>query len=114
MVRDRFMDTVIPLDLLEAYSRAELSRREIGDRLQVEVSFGDLFAALLDRGLPLPRYPSHPGSLGVELIRRLAARGLKADEDIKARLIVPDTGPLIILAASQLICHARTQGLQSW
>jgi len=70
------MDNVIPLDLLGAYSRGEISRREIGDRLNIELSFGELFSALLDRGLPLPRFPTHPDSPGVQLIKRLAARGL--------------------------------------
>ena len=70
------MDSAISLDLLDAYSRGEISRRDIGERLKTELSFGDLFGALLEHKLPLPRFPAHPGSPGVELIRRLAARGL--------------------------------------
>jgi len=72
------MDNPIAPDLLEAYSRGEISRRAIGDRLKIELSFGDLFSALLEHGLPLPRFPAHPGSPGVQLIKRLAARGLNA------------------------------------
>jgi hypothetical protein len=72
---ERIMDVVITRDLLEAYSRAEISRRDIAERLQAEVSFGALFSALLDNGLPLPRFPTHPDSPGVQLIKSLAARG---------------------------------------
>jgi hypothetical protein len=72
------MTTAITPDLLEAYSRGEISRRDIGERLGEDVSFGDLFSALLDRDLPLPRFPAHRESQGVQLIKRLAARGLNA------------------------------------
>jgi len=75
---EQTMDATISLALLEAYSRGEISRREISDQLNTEVKFGDLFSALLDAGLPLPRFPAHPGSPGVEIIRRLAARGRHA------------------------------------
>jgi len=64
--------------LLQAYSRGELSRRELGERQKEEISFGDLFAALLEHGLPLPRFPAHPGSPGVQLIAQLARRALHA------------------------------------
>ena len=40
----------IDRSLLEAYSRAEISRREISDRPDAEVSFGDLLAACMQRG----------------------------------------------------------------
>ncbi len=68
------MDKVIDPSLLEAYSRGEISRREISDRMQMEIGFGDLLAALHAHGLPLPRFPSHPDSVGVKLIKRLAER----------------------------------------
>jgi len=68
------MDTEIDRSLLEAYSRGEISRRDISARLQMEVSFGDLLGALHAHGLPLPRFPAHPDSAGVKLIRRLAER----------------------------------------
>jgi len=61
-------------NLLEAYSRGEISRREIGERQKEDVNFGDLFSALLERGLPLPRFPGHPDSPGVQLIKQLAQR----------------------------------------
>jgi hypothetical protein len=64
----------VDLDLLEAYSRGEISRRDIGDRRQADISFGDLFAALLEHGLPLPRFPGHPDWPGVQLIKELAQR----------------------------------------
>jgi hypothetical protein len=68
------MDAKIDRSLLEAYSRAEISRRDISDRMNVEVKFGDLLAALHAEGLPLPRFPAHPDSPGVKLIKRLAER----------------------------------------
>jgi hypothetical protein len=54
--RRRTSEPMIKIDrsLLEAYSRAEISRREISDRLDAEVGFGDLLAALHAEGLPLP------------------------------------------------------------
>jgi hypothetical protein len=67
------MDAKIDRSLLEAYSRGEISR-DISDRLDAEVSFGDLLASLHAHGLPLPRFPAHPDSEGVKLIRRLAER----------------------------------------
>lgn len=68
------MSIELPSDLLEAYSRGEISRREIGERQKAEISFGDLFGALLEHGLPLPRFPGHPDSPGVQLIKQLASR----------------------------------------
>lgn len=65
----------IEKDLLEAYSRGEITRREIAERTGREVSFGTLLGQLHARRLPLPRVPSDPHSPGVQLIRRLAARG---------------------------------------
>ena len=68
------MDLQIDPALLQAYSRCEISRRDISTRLNREVSFGELLAALHAHRLPLPRYPAHPDSEGVKLIRRLAER----------------------------------------
>jgi hypothetical protein len=51
------MDAKIDLTLLQAYSRGEISRRDISDRLDREVSFGELLAALHAHRLPLPRFP---------------------------------------------------------
>jgi hypothetical protein len=73
------MDTKIDRPLLEAYSRAEISRRDISDRLGAEVKFGDLLAALHAEKLPLPRFPAHPDSPGVKLIRRLAERAARGE-----------------------------------
>ena len=72
------MDTEIDPALLEAYSRGEISRRDISDRLDREVSFGELLGALHAQRLPLPRFPAHPDSAGVKLIRRLAERARRA------------------------------------
>jgi hypothetical protein len=77
--KEQAMDVKIDRSLLEAYSRAEISRSEIGDRLDVEVSFGDLLAALHAEGLPLPRFPAHPDSPGVKLIKRLAGRAPRGE-----------------------------------
>ena len=62
----------IELRLLKAYSRGEITRREIGDRIGEPVTFGQLLMQLHAKGLPLPRFPSDPASPGVELVRKLA------------------------------------------
>lgn len=72
------MDTKIDLSLLQAYSRGEISRRDISDRLGTEIGFGKLLGALHAHRLPLPRFPAHPDSVGVKLIRRLAERAPRA------------------------------------
>ena len=72
------MDTKIDPSLLQAYSRGEISRRDIGDRLGTEISFCELLGALHAHRLPLPRFPAHPDSVGVKLIRRLAERAARA------------------------------------
>jgi hypothetical protein len=73
------MDAKIDRSLLEAYSRGEISRRDISNRMDVEVRFGDLFMALCEAGLPLPRFPSDPNSPGVQLIKRLAERAPRGE-----------------------------------
>jgi hypothetical protein len=78
------MDVKIDRSLLEAYSRAEISRRDISERMDAEVGFGDLLAALHAVGLPLPRFPAHPDSPGVKLIKRLAERRPVANEELGA------------------------------
>lgn len=73
------MDMKIDRSLLEAYSRGEISRRDISERMNAEVRFGDLLAALHGENLPLPRFPTHPDSPGVKLIRQLAERAARGD-----------------------------------
>jgi hypothetical protein len=75
--KEQIMDLKIDRCLLEAYSRAEISRREIGERMEVEVS--DLLAALHAEGLPLPRFPPNPDSPRVKLIKRLAERAARGE-----------------------------------
>jgi hypothetical protein len=70
------METDIERHLLEAYSRGELTRHEIEDRIGVPLSFGELLLGLHRHGLPLPRIPSEPRSDGVRLIRQLVEREL--------------------------------------
>jgi hypothetical protein len=62
----------VPRPLLEAYSRGELTRREIEDRTGEAISFGRLLGFLHEQHLPLPRIPSDRQSPGVQLIKRLA------------------------------------------
>jgi len=64
--------------VLQEYSRAEISRAEVARRFGREIGFGDLLLKLRENGLPLPRYTSDPNSLGVRMIRDLAARGQRA------------------------------------
>jgi hypothetical protein len=73
------MDMKIDRSLLEAYSRGEISRRDISNKMDAEVRFGDLLAALHAEKLPLPRFPAHPDSPGVKLIRRLAERAARGE-----------------------------------
>ncbi len=70
------MSTAIDRHLLEAYSRGELTRNEIQDRIGRPLSFGQLLLHLHRQGLPLPRIPGNPQSEGVQLIKRLVEREL--------------------------------------
>jgi hypothetical protein len=72
------MPTPIPLDLLEAYSRGEITRREIEDRTGQVVGFGALLTGLHEHHLPLSRVPVDPNSPGVQLIRQLVGRAQRA------------------------------------
>jgi len=69
------MDQDIDRTLLEAFSRGEISRKEIERRLDREIGFGDLLMQLHKHNLRLPRFASDPNSPGVQLIKRLAERG---------------------------------------
>lgn len=68
------MNDAIDKDLLESYSRGEVTRREIEDRLDRPVSFGTLLRLLGEHGLRLPQIASDPNSPGIRLIRDLALR----------------------------------------
>lgn len=68
-------DPPVPRELVEAWSRAEITRREIGERLGREVRFGELLAAIHELGLPLPRVESDPNSPGRRLLAEVLARG---------------------------------------
>ncbi len=69
-------DLAAPLsrDLVEAWSRGEITRREIADRLDMQVGFGALLLAVHEHRLTLPRVPADPQSPGVRLVRALAER----------------------------------------
>ncbi len=60
--------------VLEAYSRGEITRREIEEQSGQTVSFGALLMQLHEHHLPLPRFPTNPQSPGVQLIKRLAEK----------------------------------------
>lgn len=70
------METVTERQLLEAYSRGELTRHEIEERTGAPLSFGELLLGLHRQGLPLPRIQSDQQSDGVALIKRLVEREL--------------------------------------
>nr|WP_294506864.1 hypothetical protein [uncultured Rhodopila sp.] len=55
-----------------AYSRGEITRQEVGDKLGEPIGFGELLMKLHEHHLPLPRFPSDRNSEGVQLIKRLA------------------------------------------
>ncbi|MEO5370945.1 MAG: hypothetical protein H7833_12820 [Magnetococcus sp. DMHC-1] len=61
-------------EAVESYSRGEISRRELGNRIEQEVDFADALHLLRQYHLPLPHRPSDPLSPGVQLIRQLALR----------------------------------------
>ena len=67
----------IPTALLEAFSRGEISRKDIEDQTGEYLSFGMLLAQLHQHHLPLPRIPSYPQSPGVQLIKRLVERAMR-------------------------------------
>jgi len=68
------MSIAIDKELLESYSRGEITRREIAEKTGEPISFGFLLGQLHQHGMPLPRLPSDPRSPGVLLIRQLAER----------------------------------------
>lgn len=72
------MPTEIKTTLLEAFSRGEITRKEIEEQTGEAVSFGTLLGQLHQHHLPLPRVPTDPQSPGVQLIRKLAERGPRA------------------------------------
>jgi len=57
--------------------------------------------------LPLPRFPSHPDSIGVKLSNAWPNEHPVPDEELHAKLIVPDAGPLITLAAADSLDYLR-------
>lgn len=71
----------IPREMLEAYSRAEMTRKEIENTLDEPVGFGVLLRHLREAGLPLPNIPSDPEKVRIvrELMEQAAARATDAD-----------------------------------
>jgi hypothetical protein len=69
----------IKTTLLEAFSRGEITCKEIEEQTGEAVSFGTLLGQLHEHHLPLPRVPGNPQSPGVQLIKRLAERGPRAE-----------------------------------
>ena len=60
------MPTQFPQDLLEAYSRGEITRGNIEDRTVQVIGFGALLMGLHEHHLRLPQVPSDPNSPGVQ------------------------------------------------
>jgi hypothetical protein len=75
------MTADIPITLLEAFSRGEITRKDIEDQTGDYLSFGMLLAQLHRHHLPLPRVRSDPQSPGVQLIRRLTERTMRRPTD---------------------------------
>jgi len=72
------MPAEIEISLLEAFSRGEITRKEIEEQTGEAVSFSELLGQLHAHRLPLPRIPTDPQSPGVQLVKRLAERALRA------------------------------------
>lgn len=60
--------------LFEAYSRGEITRRELERRAGYDVPFGDALLKLYEYQLPLPRYPVDLDTPGVHLLRSVLRR----------------------------------------
>ncbi|MBF0462308.1 MAG: hypothetical protein HQL87_13045 [Magnetococcales bacterium] len=60
----------------ESYSRGDINRTELGDRVGHEVDFADALQMLWRYHLPLPHRRSDPQSPGVQLICQLASRAV--------------------------------------
>ena len=71
------MPKAVGRDLLESYSRGEMTRREIAEQLGQPVSFGQLLGLLQENRLPLPRIAVDPDAPGVKLVRELAIRAAR-------------------------------------
>lgn len=63
--------------LLEAFSRGEITRRELSERSGIVVGFGDLLAQLHENQLPLPRIGADTDTRGAQLIRQLTERAMR-------------------------------------
>ncbi|MCO6416741.1 hypothetical protein JYK14_11310 [Siccirubricoccus sp. KC 17139] len=70
------MGTLIPRELLEAYSGGAMTRRETSERIGAEIPFGALLVQLVENGLKLPWLSSNPNSPGAALVRALVARSV--------------------------------------
>jgi hypothetical protein len=68
---------MIDRGLLEAFSRGEVTRRELSERSGVIVGFGDVLAQLHEHHLPLPRIGADMDMRGVQLIRQLTERAMQ-------------------------------------
>lgn len=66
----------MPIELLEGFSRGALTRREIQERLDRPLRFGELLAELHRHNLPLPRIAADPASPGAQLVKQLVERKL--------------------------------------
>jgi len=75
------MTADIPITLLEAFSRGEISRKDIEDQTGECLNFSMLLAQLHRHHLPLPRIPSDPRSPGVQLIKRLTEQAMRRTTD---------------------------------
>ena len=75
------MPADIALPLLEAFSRGEISRKDIEEQTGEYLSFGMLLGQLHKHHLPLPRIPSDPQSPGVQLIKQLVEQAMRRETE---------------------------------
>ena len=71
----------VAITLLEAFSRGEISRKDIEEQTGEYLSFGMLLAQLHRHHLPLPRIRSDPQSPGVQLIKQLVEQAMRRKTD---------------------------------
>jgi len=67
------METTHERDIVQQFSRGEISRAELSRRLGTDLSFGETLIKLWKYDLGLPRYKTDPNSPAIKFIRELVS-----------------------------------------